>query len=57
MLYEHTNSGNCWKFSKKCKECGEEVLCDVCHEHSLPRGDCDECPRCLLCDDPELENS
>ena len=39
-------TGNSWdpKIVYHCKECGEGVLCDVCHRHQMPRGSCEECP-------------
>ena len=46
----HNQRGNCWLRARFCRRCGTDNLCDVCHRHSLPRGECDECPRCLPCD-------
>lgn len=45
-------SGNCWELAYKCRKdgCTPDTLCDVCHKHSEPRGDCSECPRCEACD-------
>ncbi len=39
-------SGNDWseELVYSCPKCGEGNLCDVCHEHDLPRGECDQCP-------------
>ncbi len=39
-------NGNSWdkKYVYNCKECGIGNLCDVCHEHDEPRGECSECP-------------
>lgn len=48
----HNRKGNCWTqgvvFS--CKECGKGEMCDVCHAHDEPRGDCLSCPECPVCD-------
>lgn len=54
---KHKHSGNCWDtyLVYSCKECGHDNLCDVCHEHELPRGECDECERCQECDDEETD--
>lgn len=52
----HTNNGNCWAPAYECPECnagGRENLCDVCHLHCEPRGDCSECARCKACDDED----
>lgn len=40
------SNGNSWdeKVVYACKECGIGNLCDVCHRHEMPRGECDECP-------------
>lgn len=27
-----------------CPICGTDAMCDVCHEHDEPRGECSECP-------------
>lgn len=48
----HNRLGNCWSSQHvcKCSECGAGEMCDVCHEHDEPRGECpvcDECPRCV----------
>ena len=50
----HTNTGNCWDNAYSCpgyKEglCIEGELCDVCHDHDAPRGDCSQCPKCEKC--------
>lgn len=36
--------GNDWNVGYGCKKCGVNNLCDVCHEHHMPRGECDACP-------------
>ncbi len=41
----HLNNGNCFEFVYECQKCGTDVFCDVCHNHDLPRGDCNECAR------------
>ena len=40
------NNGNDWSEDAvyNCKKCGAGNLCDVCHKHDNPRGECDECP-------------
>ena len=50
IRYNH--SGNCWADAAayECEECGKGVLCDVCHLHSMPRGDCDECKEHCACE-------
>jgi hypothetical protein len=51
MSGEHAKTGNCWEpgVIYDCEECGDE-LCDVCHAHDMPRGECDVCPQCAPCD-------
>ncbi len=44
----HNGCGNCWVPSYRCPKCGDN-LCDVCHLHDQPRGECDKCPECLEC--------
>lgn len=46
----HNHLGNCWEDSRSCLECGCENLCDTCHEHDQPRGECVECQPCDACD-------
>jgi hypothetical protein len=48
----HTKSGNCFAGAYSCTTdgCRKGTLCDVCHEHSMPRGECDECPTCRACE-------
>jgi hypothetical protein len=50
MVY-HTNTGNCFTHGEvyNCPECGHGVLCDVCHDHDEPRGECSECEPCGNC--------
>ncbi len=50
MKKKHTKTGNCFDVAFKCKDCGKDNLCDVCHEHEMPRGDCLDCQRCEICD-------
>jgi hypothetical protein len=40
------HSGNCWNEAAVygCRKCGKDELCDVCHLHDMPRGECDQCP-------------
>lgn len=32
-----------------CRECRKGNLCDVCHKHDMPRGECKTCPPCPVC--------
>lgn len=50
MVDDHACTGNCWSLAEKCRKCGVGNLCDVCHEHCEPRGECEECERCEVCD-------
>lgn len=43
---DHDFLGNCW--GVVCERCSDAV-CDVCHQHEEPRGECDICPECPLC--------
>jgi hypothetical protein len=49
---QHNRRGNCWTQSLvfKCLHCRPGNLCDACHAHDEPRGDCQQCPRCPACD-------
>lgn len=40
------HTGNCWveEAAFGCRKCGRENMCDVCHLHDQPRGECEECP-------------
>ena len=55
--HKHTRTGNCWaaEVIYGCRKCGSPALevpaCDVCHKHDEPRGSCEECARCAVCDD------
>jgi hypothetical protein len=51
----HDRNGNCWAKAKNCSVCGEGSLCDVCHEHDEPRGDCSECLTCYACRQDQAE--
>lgn len=48
----HALSGNCWhkRAAYECGTCGVGEMCDVCHRHDEPRGDCSGCARCAPCD-------
>lgn len=48
----HDNKGNCWNRDSvyDCSECGFGNLCDACHDHDEPRGECSECPPCSTCE-------
>jgi hypothetical protein len=51
LFPRHNHSGNCWQKAYECKKgCGKGNLCDVCHMHDNPRGECDECPPCEACE-------
>lgn len=45
----HAENGNCWKVARHCPSCGKGNICDVCHHHEQPRGQCDECADCSCC--------
>lgn len=48
---KHNRKGNCWDAATcygRCRECRDE-LCDVCHVHCEPRGECRSCPPCEPC--------
>lgn len=49
---KHTKTGNCFYLSYKCKidGCQLGIFCDVCHQHSSPRGECKECSVCKNCE-------
>lgn len=49
MNNKHLLNGNCWENAYKCKKCGIGELCDVCHKHDWPRGNCQICERCEQC--------
>jgi len=48
----HNKQGNCIDDATaySCPDCGKTELCDVCHLHSEPRGECSECPPCKGCE-------
>ena len=46
----HKHNGNCWHDARRCEECGVGNLCDVCHDHDEPRGDCAKCEPCTDCE-------
>ncbi len=48
---EHNLKGNCWEQAYKCRKdgCCPGEFCDVCHEHCVPRGCCEDCPECEEC--------
>jgi hypothetical protein len=52
----HAKNGNCWVNARKCKLCGVDNLCDVCHKHDMPRGDCDECVECPACNQEDAND-
>jgi hypothetical protein len=49
----HDHKGNCFDKSYECPDCTAGTLCDVCHAHEQPRGECDDCPDCPECP-PEI---
>jgi hypothetical protein len=54
MKPQHNLQGNCWHTPYSCAKCGGE-LCDVCHKHDEPRGECTECPPCKGCEYEDAE--
>jgi hypothetical protein len=44
--------GNDWceTLVYSCPKCGPGNLCDVCHEHDEPRGECTACPMVCKCE-------
>jgi hypothetical protein len=52
-LENHNLLGNCSKRIFECRVCGTGNLCDVCHLHDEPRGDCSQCNPCLACQKSE----
>lgn len=53
----HRHNGNCFEKSYNCHKCGKGELCDVCHKHEQPRGDCYECDPCFFCRSVEKDES
>jgi hypothetical protein len=54
-MEKHLENGNCFEVVWECQICGADVLCDVCHEHDEPRGECTVCEPCNVFDcDPAL---
>lgn len=51
-MMDHITGGNCWRKGRvyNCPHCGVGNLCDVCHQHDEPRGECEQCPSCPACD-------
>lgn len=58
-LTEHLLCGNCWapEAIHDCRRCGSSSLCDVCHLHDYPRGECEDCDRCEACDAEDFGGS
>lgn len=52
-MEHHNLGGNCEVsvVTNECRRCGTDNLCDVCHLHDEPRGDCDKCQRCEACEE------
>lgn len=46
----HKGNGNCWHEPWNCGDCGWDEVCDVCHAHDEPRGDCEKCSKCHACE-------
>jgi len=47
----HSLSGNCWASPVPCIDgCQRGAVCDVCHKHDEPRGECSECGPCKVCE-------
>lgn len=55
----HTLSGNCFLHAYKCTNdgCRPGEFCDVCHQHSSPRGQCEECLPCQECEKENEQNT
>ena len=49
LTRQHVRSGNCSANVYNCRACGTETVCDVCHKHDEPRGECSVCPPCPGC--------
>lgn len=51
----HNDGGNCWsnEATYECDVCGPGSLCDVCHDHDEPRGECSACKRCPRCENTD----
>jgi hypothetical protein len=49
MATKHLRNGNCFDRIFSCLKCGRLAVCDVCHLHDEPRGECEICPRCEKC--------
>ena len=49
----HSLNGNCWDtnlvYGCTVNGCVEGVMCDVCHAHDEPRGECSACEDCEEC--------
>lgn len=53
---KHNGHGNCWDGKLyQCAPCGHGNLCDICHDHDEPRGNCSACSRCDECDELDRE--
>lgn len=52
----HNHKGNCWDRDHiyDCSECGIGNLCDACHSHDEPRGECSVCASCAACEVDEM---
>lgn len=46
----HSLNGNCWEH--RCRQAPTEdgALCDQCHVHAQPRGECSACAPCCACE-------
>lgn len=49
-LDPHSHNGNCFEGAHNCEDCGVGNLCDVCHIHDEPRGNCIYCSPCFECE-------
>lgn len=46
----HNRKGNCTEDLYSCiLGCARLGVCDICHEHDEPRGECTQCPECRGC--------
>lgn len=47
---KHNLKGNCQENEYNCDICTSDVLCDICHDHDEPRGECNSCDECHKCE-------
>lgn len=49
-MTEHLLNGNCWEHTCPIPPDQDGQLCDVCHKHAEPRGQCRACMACEACE-------